>query len=471
MNLHEAVRHTIRRYGLLPQGTRVSVALSGGGDSVALLLLLSEMAEAEGFHVGGAAHLNHQLRGTDSDADEEFCRGFCAGLGVPLHVERIDVAALARASRVSVEQAAHDARYQFFTRAADRTGASVVAVAHTKSDQAETFLLRLLRGSGPRGLSAMHPRSGLVVRPLIGTTRDEVRAFLDARQAAFQTDSTNDDCAIPRNRVRHELLPFLETRFSPGIVEVLDREAAIAREDAEYLDAQALAAAERMISRTPAGVELSADAILAQPPAIARRVIRLAQQVASGGRFAGFDAVEAIMRFAVSKSSGPLDLPGHRVNRRGETLVLVKSVGRPGFDVPVEFAYPLEVPGLVEVPEAGCRISADIGNVTEGQAATHPGVEQGRSDQAVLEAGRLTGPLVVRNRRPGDRFTPLGLGGRKKLQDLFVDAKVPRNERDTVPVIVDSAGEIMWVAGHAVAEDFRVTDRTRAVVILKRLPI
>ena len=471
MTLSDSVRRTIRRYGLFSRDARVLVALSGGGDSVALLVVLREIALADGFRVAGAAHLNHQLRGADADADEDFCRRLCGELGVPLYVERVDVATHARGGRMSLEQAAHDERHRFFERAARATGAGSVAVAHTKNDQAETFLLRLLRGSGPRGLSAMHPRSGLVVRPLIATTRLEVNAFLTERGMAFCTDATNADPEIPRNRVRHELIPFLEARFSPRIVDTLDREAAIAREDAAFLDAEATAAAGALIRRTAAGVELPIKAALAHPPAIARRVFRLAQQLASGGRFVGFDAVEAILQYAVSNSTGSLDLPGHRVNRRRDTLVLTRTAGRPAPDVPAAFAYSLGVPGRVEVPEARCTISADISSVADGIAPTLLAPLRARGDQVVLEGGRVRGPLWVRNRRPGDRLRPLGFHGRKKLQDVFVDQKTARQDRDAVPVIVDSAGQIVWVAGHAVAEDFRVTDRTKAVVILKRLPI
>ncbi len=480
MKLIDSVRRTIRRFGLLPRETRVVVALSGGADSVALLFVMREIAATDGFQLAGAAHLNHQLRGANADADEEFCRRLAVELDVPLHVERIEVAALAKAAGVSLEQAAHDARHAFFARAAALADASVVAVAHTKNDQAETFLLRLLRGAGPRGLSGMHPRSGVVVRPFIDTPRAEVRAFLQGRQISFREDATNHDRAIPRNRVRHELVPFLETHFSRGIVDVLDREAAIAREDAEYLDAAAAAAADQLISPTAAGAELPVDAILAQPPAIARRVIRLAQQIASGGRFIGFEAVDAVAAFLVSKSAGPLDLPGHRVNRRGDTLVLQKSFppsrhrrhgAASGVEPKPGFSYALAIPGQVHVPEAACAISADLGTVPSGQSPAQLWALAGRSDEAIVEASGLMGPLSVRNRRPGDSLRPLGLRGRKKLQDLFVDAKVERAQRDITPVIVDSAGQIIWVAGHALAEEFRVTDRTKAVIILKRLPV
>ena len=468
----DSVRRTIRTHGLLPAGSRVAVALSGGADSVAMLLALGELAKTEAFLIAGAAHLNHQLRGGDSDEDEQFCRDLAARLNVPIEIERVDVAQLARDTGVSIEHGAHVARYAFFDRAAASLRATAVAVAHTKDDQAETFLLRLLRGAGPRGLSGMHPRAGIVVRPLIETSRSDVRDFLREQGVTFREDASNADLAIPRNRIRHELLPLLETRFARGIVDVLDREAAIAREDADYLDEAALSAAARLVVRTARGVELDAAALVAEPPAIARRVVRYAQQMVAGtDHFIGFDAGEAVLRFVVSKSTGQLDLPGHRVNRRGSLLVLTASRGREKPAPAADFSYQLDVPGHVAVPEAACAISANTHPVPSGRAAADLWSLAGRSDEAIVEASNLAAPLSVRNRRRGDSFRPLGLNGRKKLQDYFVDAKVDRFEREITPVIVDSAGQIVWVAGHALAEEFRVTEATRDVVILKRVPI
>jgi tRNA(Ile)-lysidine synthase len=469
MSILARVRHTMSRYDLIPPGSRVAVALSGGADSVALVHVLREIAPGGGFRLAGLAHLNHGLRGADADADERFCRDCASALDLPIDIEHADVAGRARAEDVSIEQAAHDARYEFFDRAAVRLSATAMAVAHTKDDQAETFLLRLLRGAGPRGLSAMHPRSGVVVRPFIEISRADVRAFVQMRHLDFREDRSNEDLGIPRNRIRLALLPLLEASYSPGIVDALDRAATVAREDAEYLDAVAAAAAARLISPTSAGVELDAGALLREPPAIAR--IRLAQQSCAGDRFVGFDAVEAVMRFAVSNSKGQLDLPGHRVNRRGSRLVLTGSRGREKPVPATEFSYQLEVPGKVLVPEAGCAISAAKEVVPAGRVAADLWRLVARGDETVIDARRLAGPLAVRNRRPGDSFRPLGLEGRKKLQDLFVDAKIDRFEREITPVIVDSAGCIVWVAGHAPAEDFKVTETTRDVVILKRIPI
>ena len=478
MSLIESARRTIRRHELLRPGDRVVVALSGGADSVALLLVLRELAAARECEIAGAAHLNHQLRGADADADEAFCRRLVAACGLPFDVERIDVRRLAGDAGVSIETAAHSARHDFFGRAAMRLNATAMAVAHTRDDQAETFLLRLLRGAGPRGLGGMHPRSGFIIRPFIESARADVRAFLALHQTEFCEDASNADVSIPRNSVRHELIPYLQLRFSPGIVDVLDREAAIARDDSDFLEESAALAAATLVAVTAHEVAIDASGLLAQPPAIARRVIGQAQRAASGGRFIPFDAIDAVLAFAVSNSAGPIDLPGHRVNRRGGTIVLTKSTGRRhraaagSTHLPsLEFTYELGLPGQVSVPESACAISAEAEFLSSGESAAARWTLASRGNQAVVEAAKLAPPLVVRNRRPGDRFRPLGLQGHKKLQDFLVDAKVRRTDRDSIPLVVDSNGQIVWVAGHAVAEDFRVTDRTKAVVILKRLPV
>jgi tRNA(Ile)-lysidine synthase len=475
--MHPEVRQTIRRYDLLPAGTRVAVALSGGPDSVALLHVLLDLAPDMGFILAGVAHLNHMLRGADADADEAFCRELAASLDIPLVAERVDVAALARASRRSLERAAHDARLAFFARAARRLDAAAVAVAHTRDDQAETYMLRLLRGAGPRGLGGMHPRSHFIVRPFLNTSRSDVHEFIAERGLVFRRDASNEDLGIRRNRVRHELMPFLASRFTPNIVGVLDRNAAIAREDDDYIERAADQAAARILTRMSGRIELSVPALLAEPPAIGRRVLRNAQQEVARERFVGFEAVDAVLALVVSNQTGPLDLPGHRVNRLGETLVLNERAERRQSGPALAtlgrtsgFLYELGVPGRVSVPEAGCVILAAAESVSTDERLAGRLPLKSRSDMVALDGVALGARLVVRSWREGDRFRPLGLGGRKKLQDLFVDEKIARFERDKVPLIVDSKGRIAWVAGLSVAEEFKVTDRTTAVVILKREP-
>ncbi len=220
MQLIDRVRRTIRQHDLARRESRVVVALSGGSDSVALAQLVDALDKAGELHLAGLAHFNHQLRPA-ADADERFCRDLADSLDRPLVVERGDVGARARRERRSIEDAARAARHEFLERARLHFDADTIALGHTRDDQAETFLLRLLRGAGARGLAGMHPRRGAIIRPLLACRRAELRAFLDSRQIAYVQDESNEDVSIPRNRVRVELLPFLERRFNPSIVEPL----------------------------------------------------------------------------------------------------------------------------------------------------------------------------------------------------------------------------------------------------------
>ncbi|HEX6464160.1 MAG TPA: tRNA lysidine(34) synthetase TilS, partial [Vicinamibacterales bacterium] len=201
MTLLDRVRRTIRQQALCAPGCRILVALSGGADSVALLLIMRELERDGDLALAGAVHLNHLLRGADADEDERFCAGLASRLGIRFLSDQADVAVLARAQRRSIEDAARTARYAFFERAADACGADAIAVAHTRDDQAETFLLRLLRGAGTRGLAAIHPRAGRVIRPLLDVERAALRSYLADIGQPFREDASNADVSIPRNRV------------------------------------------------------------------------------------------------------------------------------------------------------------------------------------------------------------------------------------------------------------------------------
>ncbi|MGE5815334.1 MAG: tRNA lysidine(34) synthetase TilS, partial [Acidobacteriota bacterium] len=224
---------------LLPAGARVLVAVSGGPDSVALTHLIRELQAPCGFVLAGLAHFNHQLRGADSDADEAFCRQLAESIDVAFVSETADVSAAARTSKRSIEDTARRLRYDFFERARVHLGADVIAVAHTRDDQAETYLLRLVRGAGARGLASMRPRRGRIIRPLLGIGRDELHAFLQEAQLPFRTDQTNLDVTFPRNRIRHEVLPIL-ARVSPAAVRSIARAARLSADDEDFLERRAI---------------------------------------------------------------------------------------------------------------------------------------------------------------------------------------------------------------------------------------
>jgi tRNA(Ile)-lysidine synthase len=486
MQLLDRVRHTIRRYDLARPDTRVVVALSGGSDSVALVHVLRALTEAGELRAVGLAHFNHQLRDAAGE-DERFAVRVAESIGWPILVDREDVAARARRERRSIEDAARTARHLFLERARIHFGADVVALGHTRDDQAETFLLRLVRGAGARGLAAMHPRRGSLVRPLIECRRAELRAYLDSGGIGYVEDASNLDVSVPRNRVRQELIPWLEQRFNPAIVDVLAGEADIARQEWRWMNDQADALAETICRRDGDVWRLDLAALNQAPEALGRILVHRTMMEVSGGRPVSFGQVDRAL--ALAREGGvPYDAPGQRLERIGPDLVLTVSrtgaggrrrpAGSLDPDVASLFRYPLSVPG--EVSDAGWVVSAEpAGSADRARAVLGSLAEVGnvgtvgiagiayRGEAAAIRGDRFHGQLAVRNRRPGDRFRPLGLQGSKKLQDYLVDKKVARAERDRVPLVVDESDRIIWVAGHSIDEEFRVTDPTQTVLILR----
>jgi tRNA(Ile)-lysidine synthase len=331
-----------------------------------------------------------------------------------------------------------------------------VALGHTRDDQAETVLLRLMRGAGLDGLAGIPPVRGRFVRPLLDLGRDELRAFLVARGQPWVEDLTNADISVPRNYVRTTVLPALEAH-APRLAEALSRQAEIARDETAWVSGLVNQVLPRFVQPVQDGTRVE-GALAAEPLGLQRRVLLAALRQA-GVRQPGLDEVETVRGLL---SGGPLaaDLPGRvRANRIGAGVVLtvgaVRYVGQP-----CAFRYALPVPGEVGVAEVGVTVTA---GVSDGSAAP-----SSPSDLWVEVSEEVTaGGLFVRNWRPGDRIRPAGLGGRKKLQDVFVDRKVPRARRGRLPLVVDADDRVLWVPGLVVDERAVVTNRTKAVVVLK----
>ena len=463
------VRQTIADHRLAAPSTRVVAAVSGGSDSIALLHILHGLAAAGDLHLAGLVHFNHQLRDA-ADSDERFVRAAAARLAVPVFVERDDVRARAAREKRSLEDAARAARYECFGRARAHFEADAIAVGHTRDDQAETFLLRLLRGAGSRGLAGMYPRNGFTIRPLLDCAREHLRAWLRDRAIAFVEDETNADVSIPRNRVRADLIPLLKSRFNPAIVDVLAGEANLARDAWEMLEASANEIEERIVKPTTNGFVIDLSGTMGVAPPLRRVVLWRTMSRAANGRSVGFEHVAAAMRLMDADGPRRFDAPGHRLERIGPTLVLTGGLPAHHEASPNLFRYPLSIPGEVELAEAGCVMSAELEPALSEAPAEDPGAISGRGPVAVIRWDRGHGILAVRNRRPGDRFHPPGLGGRKKLQDLFVDRKVRRNDRDRVPIVVDAADRIVWVVGFGIDEAFQVTNPGQAVLTLRLRP-
>jgi tRNA(Ile)-lysidine synthase len=452
------VRRTVERHALWSPGSRLVVGVSGGADSVALTFLLGELAARGEVVIAALAHVNHRLRAT-ADRDEQFCRDLAARLGLPLHVGTRDVRALAAADRLSLEDAARRARYAFLEEVMAETAADRIAVGHTLDDQVETFVLKVARGSGLAGLGGIYPARGKVVRPLLDLTHQELRDYLVGLHEDWVEDETNGDISNPRNRVRHLVLPQLDQAFGPAARRRIAQTAAFAREDGSLLDDLARVRAADLVCEVRNGVELDATRLQDEPRSIVRRILLNAMRGGFAGKQIGARHVEAALE-VLTGCRAAAEVPGGRWELHGRKLVLMEQQAAAASPA---FSYTLPVPGLAHIYEVGCLIEAEP--VGADQTLTDASLRQGRGDAAVVAlAGR--GPLRVRSRQPGDRISPPGLGGRKKLQDVFVDARLPRAERDRVPVVVDGQDQVVWVPGHTVSADFQPR-REDAVILLK----
>ncbi|MBI2828911.1 MAG: tRNA lysidine(34) synthetase TilS [Acidobacteria bacterium] len=324
-SLHQQVRRTIRRHGLVPPGARVLIGLSGGSDSVALTRLLLDLAEYGEFTVAGLAHLNHQLRAS-AERDEWFCRHFAQRLGLSIVVETADVRAHAESQSLSIEDAARRLRYAFLERVAADIGADRVAVGHTQDDQAETFLLKLMRGAGLTGLGGIYPRRGAVIRPLLDVTDVDLRAYLASQGQEWVEDESNDDLDNPRNRVRHRILPELERAAGGSAHSAISRAAALIREDGQWLDELSEERFRTLAVQTEGGLELDVCSLVEMPPPVLRRVLLQAMRASASTREVGLEHVEAVAAL-LSGTQGGVDVPGSRVELRGGKLVLLQRRG------------------------------------------------------------------------------------------------------------------------------------------------
>ena len=322
--LHQQIRRTIRRHALCPPGSRLLVALSGGSDSVALAVVLRDLSEHGGFSIVSLAHVNHHLRDTAA-RDETFCRALADRLRLPIRVESVDAQGYALSQRLSVEDAARRLRYDCLHRLAADALADRVAVGHTRDDQAETFLLKLIRGAGLTGLAGIYPQRGDVVRPLIDVSRSELRDYLTSIGYEWVEDETNADLKNPRNRIRHRVLPELNLAAGADTSSAIARAAGLVREDGQWLDELSDGRFDALVRPCGHGIEMDAAALGREPAPIQRRIILRALRTLSGGREIGLEHVDAALGVAAGLAGGA-DLPGARVELRRGKLVL-QAVG------------------------------------------------------------------------------------------------------------------------------------------------
>jgi len=455
----EGVHKYIRRQRLLQPGDRVAVAVSGGADSVALLRFLLELRRELGV-VLSVAHFHHGIRGAEADADQQFVKELAGQFGLELHTGAADVPAYAREHKAGLETAARELRHQWFLQLVGEGKADKIATAHTLDDQAETVLMRILRGTGARGLAGIFPvqEKKHLVRPLLAVTRREIEAYLTAIGQPWREDSTNQDLAHTRNRIRHELLPLMERDFNPAIRHTLADLAEVARGEAEYWRQEASSLLTRLVregkpSRSGRAASQQASQTLALdlaafralPLALQRQVFHgVAEQLAIGLEF---KHIQQLTELAQAKSSAkPLPLPGGMMVVR--TFRELQFSLKQERDSSPDYQYSLRIPGEVRIAELGSTMRARV--VSAGKQ-----VVSGYNSASLLDRALLAPEVTVRNWRAGDRFSPAKSRSPKKLKELLqagrVGQRLSLTQRKAWPV-VESAGQIVWVRGFAVPE-------------------
>jgi tRNA(Ile)-lysidine synthase len=435
-------------------GSSLLIGLSGGADSVALISALIELRERLGFKIS-AAHLNHRIRGAESDRDEEFVRAMCARLGVELIVEGAD-GLDASLSPANLEERARDARREFLLRVADHVQADFVALGHHRDDQAETVLMRLMRGAGAAGMAAMAERGpGRLIRPMLSISRAEIREYLDARAIPFVEDSSNSWREILRNRIRAELLPMLEREYAPGLGGRLIELASEMRSLDELVTS--IAARELDAMRVGGGA-LDVSGFGAVNRAVQAVVIRLFLSARLGTlRKISRAHVESMLHLMLDGGpSDSIDLPGGwRGEREYNLLRLTDARGRKAGSA--DFSAAIAPAGITIVEAAGFKFEAST------IAAVAASMPDGLS-VAMFDASKIAGEgLVARRFKNGDRIHPIGMRGTRKVHDVFVDRKLPRARRLRFPVVT-LGDTIAWLPGLARAECALVTKATETVL-------
>lgn len=453
------VTASIKKHSMLSGGETVLIGLSGGPDSVCLFHVLNSLRDRYdlGLH---AIYIDHGLRPGETEQEKEFCRNLCDTFNVPFITKSVDVKSHAKEHKLNIQDAARQLRYAIYHETSYDIQAHKIALGHTADDQAETLLMRLFRGAGPTGLAGIPPVRKNIIRPLIEVPRREIEGFLDGQKIDFVIDSSNLKKDYLRNKIRLSLIPIIK-EFNQDIIETLSKTASIFRDEERYFEIIVTKTLMKLISRkTDTRIELFFAPFEIMDKVLIRRVLRRAIDETRSLSGISFIHIEDIIELIKHGKPGDrLYLPGGiRVIKEYSTFALTS-------ESPAKLTtYTMTIPGATILKEAGVLIKATMVGEDVSELAAYP---QGLwRSFGIFDSDKLRFPLTVRPRKNGDFFYPSGFGKKKKLQDFFVDMKIPRDERDRVPLVI-SGDDIIWVVGYRGDERFRVTGDTKNTVRLE----
>lgn len=437
--MKNTVINTIKTHNLIYSGAKVMTALSGGSDSVCLLHILNDIKQMFGFELF-ACHLNHSIR-EEADSDSIFVQELCKNMGIKCFVKKADIKKLAKEQKISEELAGRNERYAFFDEISKEYNIDYIATAHNKNDAAETVLMHIIRGSGIDGMTGIAYKRGNIIRPLLDAEKKDIEKYCYDNKYEFVVDKTNSQSIYTRNKIRLELIPEICSGFNPAFVNTIVKNAALIRDDAEYLNCEA----ERLYNKISVDGKLNIDKLKTLHISMLRRIILIMHCKYFGNNINMQSVhVESIVRLIESGKSGKSVNIGNKTKCVTESgYIYLKRSEKENLD----FSYKIELNKKTFVPECGISITLKEWN-GEGEKFSFESAEN----------------IIVRNRRKGDIFYPVGMSGKKKLSDYLTDLKIPLSERDKIPIIT-ADDELVWIIGKRRDRRFKEGKKNYAFII------
>lgn len=453
----EKILNTIEENNMIKNGDKIVVGVSGGPDSMCLLHILNFISKEYCIEVV-AAHINHCLRGEEADKDEEYVREFCKNNNLDFYSIKVDINRLAKEKNLSCETAGREARYSFFKKIMKDINGTKVALAHNANDQCETVLMRIMRGTGLEGLAGIKPvRDNIYIRPLINTTRDEIERYCTLNRLNPRIDKTNLETIYTRNKVRLELIPYIRKNFNEDIVSVINRLSTNVDIDRNYIESMAEKSFKQYTKVKENRIIILKSAFY-EHRAIVTRIIRYSINAIKGNLY-NYEKVhiDKVIDLQKNETGKELLLPGaiKAINSYGDIHIFKYF---PSNDVKEESQYILRLGNNYINDDLTVELE-----LLDADAVT----ELDKNDNIkYFDFDKINGNIVLRYRKDGDRFTPLGMSGSKKLKDFFIDLKVPKEERNKIPLICFNT-DIGWVVGYRVSENFKVKKTTKNILKIK----
>ena len=465
--LKQLVFETIKNKGLINYGEGVIVGISGGYDSVCLLHVLYSISNELGIKIY-PVHVNHMLRGDEALRDENFVRSFCSALDLEVCVKHIDIAKKAKNEKISLEEAGRNARYEVFSLISDERGASKIAVAHSRNDQAETILMRICRGTGLEGLRGMEYKRDNIIRPLLDVDRSQIEKYVNEIGIEAVTDSSNLHTDYFRNRIRLNVIPAINSASGSDITENLLRLSKIVVAEDDYLRYNSeLYYKKSVLSEKKMYTELDLRVLAEMHQALRLRVLRMAVEktcgTLNGLEYIHLDKLSNLIKNG--RTGAQIDLPHSMTAVKTYSSLVLREQGKV---LREHFEQKLEVPGETEVQGEDLVIKTEILKIGTIKSFKEFINNNEKAHTKFIDLDKLTSTgenVLLRNRRDGDIFKPLKSNGTKKLKEYFIDNKVPREARDTIPLIALEK-EIVWIVGNKISDNYKVTDNTKAVLMI-----